>query len=503
MHSLKLLSAQARRLRISARAAAGVAIVLVLAGCAVGPEYHRPDTTLAAFHSVGEVSPQSPPAPSLDTWWSGFNDPELNRIIERALAQNLDLSASLARVQLARARAQEAGVQDLPTFAANAGATTMRQSVRSPLGLVASHAPGYFRDGTDYDVGLGATWELDLFGGLKRGAQAASAEAEAAEADRLGVRIIVASDAADAYLQLRGLQARIAVTQQQIDTDVELLRLVRERAEEGAATRREVAQAQALLSAARATLPPLQTALETQLNRLDVLMGAQPGTYAKELALVQDIPHAPGLRAALTPADMLRQRPDIMAAERRLAASSAGIGIAVAEYYPKVSLAGLLGFESLGQGVDTSHLFSAAAFQPQAAAGLRWRLFDFGRVDAEVAQAKSGSAMALAEYRQTVLRAAEDVENAFTAYIQLQAQMREIEEEIAALNIAVRTSQEAYEGGSIPLTDVLDADRQLLAAQDALAQVRADIDRAAVASYRSMGGGGVESARVAVNSKAN
>src|ERR1700722_2459446 len=112
MHSLKLLSAQARRLRISARAAAGVAIVLVLAGCAVGPEYHRPDTTLAAFHSVGEVSPQSPPAPSLDTWWSGFNDPGLNRIIERALAQNLDLSASLARVQLARARAQEAGGQD-------------------------------------------------------------------------------------------------------------------------------------------------------------------------------------------------------------------------------------------------------------------------------------------------------------------------------------------------------------------------------------------------------
>jgi outer membrane protein TolC len=211
MRSFKPLSAPAQGLRSSARAGtiAGVktigggriivaAIVVGLAGCAVGPEYNRPDMTLEAFHSVGGVTPQSPPAPSMDAWWSGFNDPELNRIIERALAQNLDLAASLARVQLARARAQEAGVQDLPTFAANAGATTMRQSVRSPLGLIASHAPGYFRDGTDYDVGLGATWELDLFGGLRRGAQAASAAAEAAQADRLGVRVIVASDAADA-----------------------------------------------------------------------------------------------------------------------------------------------------------------------------------------------------------------------------------------------------------------------------------------------------------------
>jgi NodT family efflux transporter outer membrane factor (OMF) lipoprotein len=470
-----------------------------LAGCTVGPDYRPPEIKLTAFHSGSAAAGTLQRAPALDSWWSGFNDPELTRIIARALSQNLDLSAALARVQQARAAAEEAGADELPIIGAEGSGAAMSQSIRSPLGMVASHEPGYFRAGTDYNLGLGATWELDLFGGLKRGAQASTAEAEAANATRLGVRVTVAADAADAYLQLRGIQVRITVAKQQIATDSELLRLVHERAESGASTQREIAQAQALLSAARATVPPLETALEAQLNRLDVLMGAQPGTYARELAAEQQIPTAPGLRADLTPAEMLRRRPDIIAAERRVAASNARIGMAVSEYYPKVSLAGLLGFESLGQGISPNRLFSAAAFQPQLTAGLRWRLFDFGRIDDEVTEEKSGTAVALAEYRQTVLRAAEDVENAFTAYVQLQAQMREISDEVNALRTAVRTSQEAYEQGSIPLTDVLDADRQLLAAQDQLAQARANIDRAAVASYRSMGGAGVDGPAIASN----
>jgi NodT family efflux transporter outer membrane factor (OMF) lipoprotein len=339
----------------------------LLAGCTVGPDYHRPDVSLSPFHSTTSQSQRLPPP---DGCWAGFNDPELNRIIERAFAENLTLSAALARVTQARAAAQEASVQDLPIVGANADAATMSQSIRSPLGMLASNAPDYFRAGTDYNVGLGASWELDLFGGLTRGAESADAEAQAAEADRLGVRITVAADAADAYLQLRGIQVRIAVARQQIDTDTQLLRLVRERAETGTATQREVAQAQALLSAARATLPPLQTSLEAQLNRLDVLMGAQPGTYAHELGTVQNIPSAPALQADLTPADMLSRRPDIIAAERRVAASNARIGVAMAEYYPKISLAGLLGFESLDQVVSMNHLLSAAAFQPRVTSGL-------------------------------------------------------------------------------------------------------------------------------------
>jgi NodT family efflux transporter outer membrane factor (OMF) lipoprotein len=304
--------------------------------------------------------------------------------------------------------------------------------------------------------------------------------------------VSVAADAADAYLQLRGLQARIRIAQQQVNTNARLVAVVRERASGGAAPEREIAQAAALLSQARATIPPLRIELEAQSNRLDVLMGAQPGTYARELSQVEDIPVPPGLPANLTPADMLRHRPDVAAAERRVAASSAEIGVAISEYYPKISLSGLLGFETLNKGFLPVNLLSARAFQPELMTGLHWRLFDFGKVDAEVAQAKGGELGALAQYRQTVLRAAEDVENALVAFAQLQVQIREVKDEIAALRVSLRASEDDYQSGVINLTDVLDANRLLLSAQDQLAEIRADCDRAAVASYRAMGGAGGE-----------
>jgi outer membrane protein TolC len=173
----------------------------------------------------------------------------------------------------------------------------------------------------------------------------------------------------------------------------------------------------------------LRTALEAQLNRLDVLMGAQPGTYATELSKPAEIPSAPAIPPGQSASDLLRRRPDVIAAERHLAASNARIGVAIAEYYPKVSLSALLGFESL----SASHVWSAASFQPEATAGLRWRLFDFGRVDAEVAQADSANAQVLLTYRQTVLRATEDVENAFMALAQLELQTHDLVTEVDAL----------------------------------------------------------------------
>jgi NodT family efflux transporter outer membrane factor (OMF) lipoprotein len=425
----------------------------------------------------------------MDKWWAGFNDPDLTQLIGLALHQNLDLVASLARVEQARAAAREAGANLLPTSYLQAQSDSLHQSVRSPLGALASHAPGYFRDGTDYDVGIGASWEVDLFGGLRRHAQAAAAQAQAAEAEELGLKVSITAEVADAYLQLRGYQARIDFAHQQIATDAHLLDLIQSRAANGAASRREIAQAQALLLAARATVPPLQTTLEAQLNRLDLLLGAQPGTYARDLALAKEIPLPPAFPVDLTPAVMLRRRPDIMVAERHLAASNALIGAAMAEYYPKISVAGLLGFETLDEGLAASDLFSSQAFQPELVAGLRWRLFDFGKIDAQVAQANSARAALLAQYRQAVLTAVEDVENAFTSFYQLEFQLREVSDEVAALRVARNTSEEAYEAGSIPLTDVLDADRELLSAQDQFAQVRADSARAAVELFRSFGGG--------------
>lgn len=462
-------------------------IALSVTGCAVGPDYRKPSTTLQPFGSSAALKARrtSASAPALAQWWLGFDDPELTRIAQRALNQNLDLAAAIARVRQARAAAREAGAQLLPTADMTAQAARIHQSLESPLGSIARDLPGFKRDQSEYDVGAAASWEIDLFGGLRRGAQAARAEAQAAEAEQLGTRITVVADAADAYFGVRGDQARIALAKDQVATDEHLLDLVERRFRVGLATDREEAQAQALLSEARASLQPLAIDLEAQLNRLDVLMGAQPGTYAAELNSRQEIPLPPAIPSDVTPADVLRRRPDVIAAERRLAASNARIGEAVAEYYPEISISGLLGFESL----STGQLFKAATFQPEAVAGLRWRLFDFGKIDAEVAGAKGANAEALALYRQSILHAAENVEDAFTALVQLQAHGEELTREVAALKRARDSSQKAYASGVIPLTDVLDADRQLLSAQDQLALTRANTDRAAVQSFRAIGGG--------------
>ena len=469
-------------------AIAGVAMSCALSGCVVGPNYRQPNMSLTAFHSTSSDRQETGRA-SIDSWWTDFHDSLLNQTIREALAQNLDLAASLARVERARAVAREAGAQLYPSGQLSAQADSMHQSLRSPIGEIASPLPGYDRNATLYDLGIGASWEADLFGARHRAAQAAGADAQAAEADHLAVRISIAAAVADSYLQVRGYQSRLHLAKDQVATDESLLKLVQLRADSGAGSDREIAQAEALVLQARSTVPPLLIALAAQFNRLDVLMGSQPGTYAQRFSSAADVPVPPGITADLTPATMLRRRPDIMAAERRLAASTARIGVAVAQYYPSVSLAGLLGFESLGNNVDVRHLLSAESFQPQWVTGLRWRLFDFGRVDAEVSQARSTMAESLAQYRQSVLRAAEDVENALTTYVQIDAQQHIVECEIAALKRVRATSEEAYEAGAIALTDVLDADRQLLTAQDELVRTRVDAARAVVASYRAIGGG--------------
>ncbi len=467
--------------------ALGVLIAVSGTGCVVGPHYRAPEMTPAPFHNAEEAQARQTqlPEPPLDRWWTGFRDPVLTRIVQRALDQNLDVAAALARVDQARAAAREAGAQLLPSGDLTAQVAPLRQSLESPIGTIGRNLPGYNRAQTLYDVGAGASWEIDLFGGLRRGAEAASALAQAAEAEQLGTRVSVAAEAADAYFQIRGDQQRLRFANDQIATDAHLMELVRLRFAAGAAADREVAQAEALLAQARATVPPLRTALDAQMNRLDVLMGAQPGTYAAELTTPAEIPAVPGIIANDARQDLLRHRPDVIAAERRLAASNARIGVAIADYYPKISLAGLVGFESL----SADHLFSAESFQPEAAAGLRWRLFDFGRVDAEVAQAKAADAEALTRYRQSVLKAAEDVENASVALVQFEGQSSELRREVDALARARDASQEDYEAGAIALTDVLDADRELLVAQDNLAQTRADTGRAGVALFRALGGG--------------
>ncbi len=458
----------------------------ILAGCAVGPDYHRPEMALTpAFYTPTPApAPAAQPA-SLDAWWTGFGDAELVKVVERAASQNLDLAQARARLTQSRAAAKAAGAALLPTANVTGSVADGRQSLLSPFGEVGNHLPGFPRDYDDYALNAGASWEIDLFGGLRRERQAAAAAAKAVRAQAEAVKIAVEADAADAYLQVRAYQARLAVAHRQETVRQDLVALLNRRWSEGVSPERELHEAQAELDAVRAAIPPLTAGLDAQLNRLDVLMGVQPGTYRSALIIDGPVPAPPTLATATTPGDLLRRRPDILAAEQRLIAANARIGAAVSDYYPKVSLSALFGVDSL----DSSRIFSSDALQCQVAAGFRWRLFDFGRVDAEVAAAKGKDAEALAAYRSSVFKAAEEVENAFSDLSQDEARAAVLDRQIAELTTARRQAQEAYEGGVISLIEVRDADRDILNASDQLAQARAGAARAAVASFRALGGG--------------
>jgi NodT family efflux transporter outer membrane factor (OMF) lipoprotein len=452
-----------------------------LAGCAVGPDFQPPDMAL---------TPKYMGARAIDTraadadWWKRFHDPVLVALIDKAIAGNTDLAQARARIVQSRAVALGADASLLPSVDATGEASSVRQSLDSPIGA-ASHILGLPRDYNEYALGAQASWELDIFGGLRRGREAAHDALVANEATADAIGISVAAETADAYLTLRGFQARLAIAEDQEKTEQGLVGVVRRRFGEGLAPERELSRAEAELESVRASTAPLRAAVAAQLNRLDVLVGEQPGANRALLVKSRGIPVAPRPAGSASPAELLRRRPDIVAAEGQVAASNAQIGVAIADYYPHVSLAALLGSVSTA----TSNLFTAGALQASTGASIRWRLFDFGRVDAEVAQARGRNAEALAAWRGTVLRAGEDVETALVRFVEAQAERAALVRQIAQLRKARDETRQAYGGGVAALIDVFDADRQELAASDRLATVKANEARAAVAAYRALGGG--------------
>ncbi len=461
--------------------ATAAALAFTLAGCMVGPIYRVPDiATAPAFRAAPPTAAAGALRPP--DWWRTFHDPGLDDLESRALAQNLDLAAAAARVGQARAAAKAASAALLPAAQADGQAARAYSSVAGTNAYLA-HAPGYSRTGSLYDLTAGASWELDIFGGLRRDAQAARADLAAAGADLAGARLMLTADVADAYIQLRAFQTRLILARSQIDADRRLLDLVRLRFQEGQAARREVDIAEASLGQAQAVEPLLAVGLEAQLNRLAVLTGVSPEAGRSALAAPGPIPLAPDLEPG-PPGALLRTRPDLAAAERRLAAADARIGSAISGYYPKVSLQSLLGWES----TSAATLITSPAAEAQGALGIKWRLFDFGRVDAEVANARGAEAAALAAYRQGVLRACEDVENALTARLQQAGRAIMLRRTEAALQRTRQATGDAYEAGTVSLLEVIDADRQLMATQDGAAQADAETARAAVALARALGG---------------
>lgn len=454
----------------------------LLAGCAAGPGYVRPAAPLPAHY----LHQGAEPAADLQAWWDGFGDPQLSSFVTLALKQNLDLAQALARVTQARAGLGAADAALLPSANLSAQAARAYQSAETPLGQVLQHTPGFDRYGSAYEANLGMAWELDLAGGLRRGREAARADYQASEAGMAATRLVVAAQTADIYIGIRGLQARLDIARKQVQTQQELLARVNLLFGKGLAAELQVRQAEGALAQARASVPMLESALEAAMNALDVMLGTPPGTHREALAANRPIPAAPSIGGTGTPAELLRRRPDLIAAERRLAAANARIGSAMAEYYPKLSLGGLLGSAT---ALSAGKLFSGGASQGAGVLGLRWRLFDFGRIDAQIAQAKGQQAELLQAYRLAVLHATEDVENALAAFSGREQQAAVLAHGVDSLGRARAASFAAYEKGVVSLIEVLHADDSLLRASDARVQAQTESARAAVAAFKALGGG--------------
>src|SRR5438445_7879030 len=374
--------------------------VILLTGCAVGPDYRSPEIDVSSrflgHEAIVHRDVQS--KADLTAWWAGFDDSLLTRFISLALEQNLDIAQAAARVAQPRASLSLADAALLPSANVSANAARTYQSVETPLGQLLSATRDFDRNGSYYEANLNASWEIDLFGGLRRGREAARAEYDASEAGAIATRLAVAAQTADVYVTIRGLQARIVIARQQAQTRRELLSTVKLQFEKGIAAELQMRQVEGSLAQVEAQIPVLESGLDAAMNALDVLLAVQPGTYRADLSPDASIPVAPGL-AETGPAEMIRRRPDLIVAERRLAAASARIGVAISEYYPKFSLGALVGSAT---SISSGNLFTSGANQAQGVLGLRWRLFDFGRVDAQIAAARGREAEALAAYRLAV-----------------------------------------------------------------------------------------------------
>lgn len=460
----------------------------ILSSCAVGPEYKKVDTPLPD-HYLGQAALEKRHAATnadLAKWWEGFGDPQLAQFVLSALEQNLDIAQAQARIIQAQAGLGAAHAALLPSGNIRAQAIRNHQSLETPLGQLLNATPGYDRDGKLYEANVSAGWELDIFGGLRRGQDAAFAEYQAAKAGAIATRLVVAAQTADIYISIRGLQSRIEIANKQLETQKQLRAKVNMLYSRGLAPKLQAQQSDAAVAQVEASIPALEAGLDVAMNALDIMLGTAPGKYRAELNAVKPIPAAPQITSIGSPADLLQRRPDLIVAERRLAIANANIGQAISEYYPKVALNLLMGSAT---AISGGNLFSSAANQAAGVVGLRWRLFDFARIDAQISNAKGQEAEALAAYRQSTLRAAEDVENAFSGLIKREQQTASLLAGEQSMSQARDTSFIAYQKGVVSLIEVLHADENLLRISDAKAQAQTESARSAVAAFKALGGG--------------
>jgi len=463
------------------RKAAGLALsltaVLMTSACAVGPHYKTPQTPPAVYINA-EAQGFSAGANPEANWWKLFGDPVLDDLEAQALSANLDLRVAADRLGQSRALLRDTRLDEFPRVTSNAGYTASNEQV-----------PGFTTSPIhteSYTFGLDAAWEIDLFGHVQHEVEAARADAQAARADLRGAQVAIAAEVAQTYFDLRGAQARLAVARNNLKSQGETLRLTQVRFDVGNENALALASVQARLDAIEATIPALAAEEKGDNYQLAVLTGQRPGLLDQLLA-----PQTSAPRALVQPlpigdaADLLRRRPDVQAAERRLAGETARVGVDTADLFPRVSVTGFVGFLS----GDFSALTQASGRAWSVTPTVTWPALDLGGARARL-QAQTFSAdAALAQYDKTVLTALADLETAFIVYGQQQAQVKSLANQAAASKLAADLAQIQYKEGRVDFLVLLDAQRTQLAAEDALTSAETGVNTAVVGVYKALGGG--------------
>jgi len=459
------------------------ALFALLAGCAaVGPDYHAPTPAQlgvpATWHAATATS-----AADLSVWWTHLDDPLLADLIEQALADSPDIRSAQARLRAARARRNLASANRFPTVTAGLTGSRATTSERTGFGVTRSL----------FDASFDASWEPDVFGGTRRALEAATADLAATQADFHGTQVSLAAEVALNYVELRSSQARVAIAAANLATQAETLQLTQWRAQAGLTSVLDVEQAATIVEQTRAQIPVLQTSLAEAENRLAILLGRAPGALAPVLGTPRAVPRVPDGVAIGIPADTLRQRPDLRAAERRLAAETARIGQQTALRYPGFALSGALGVEALTLSTLTA---GGAAFS-QLVASVATTVFDAGRIRQQIEIQGAVQEQALRAYEATVLTALEDVENALVSLAYAQQRWMALDKAVGSARNAAELARQRYTTGITDFQTVLDTQRSLLAAEDALESTEAQRTSSLIQLYKAMGGGWVANAGAA------
>jgi len=474
-----------------------LALSLLLAGCAVGPDYQPPQAhTPGSYHALSSQQASKPLAAATNPlWWKNFNDPQLDSLIERAIAGNLTLQQSVLRIAGAREQLAQARGGLFPSLNGSAKVTRQQLGVKGLLKAngvydrvdsdVANQLNGLDHSVTLYQGSFDASWELDLWGKVRRQMEAANAQQQAAIEQRNDALVSLEAEVARAYLQLRGSQAVLSTLQQQIDVAQQTWQLTQSQQQNGLAPLSDVENARAQLATLNAQLPQYQAQQIQAMNGLAVLLGKTPGALDNELMNSKALPTLPKMVAVGIPSSLARRRPDIRQAEATLHAQTANIGVSVADLFPSLSLTGQLGVRN----TDASYLDDWSSHFFSIGPALSIPLFQGGRLVSSVKLARAQQASAALDYRQTVLTALQDVENALVSYRADQQQVIALEESNAALQRAFDLSSDSYRQGISTFLDVLAAQNQLSQQQAQLTQAKMQTTLDLVALYKALGGG--------------